>query len=236
MDQLAYRAKLTGLLERLRGSLIVSCQAEAGEPLHGPVFMAAMACAAAKAGASGIRANGPEDILAIRRLISLPIIGLFKKDIRGFSVRITPSVELAVQIAEAGADIITLDATARPHPDGLRLAQRISLVQGQTGCPVMADVSSLSEGLAAEQAGADLVATTLSGYSESSPAQDGPDLELVQKLSSSLRVPVVAEGRIATPDQAAQALDLGAFAVVVGSAITRPQWITARFVRRMSAR
>ncbi len=234
MDQPAYRAKLPGLLERLRGGLIVSCQAEAGEPLHGRIFMSAMAFAAAKAGACGIRANGPDDIIAIRQSVSLPIIGLYKRDVPGFSVRITPSVELAIQVAQAGADIIALDATARLHPDGLSLAERICQVHGQTGCPVMADVSTLSEGLAAEQSGADLVATTLSGYTESSIAQDEPDLELVQKLSSALRVPLVAEGRIATPDQAVQALSLGAFAVVVGSAITRPQWITARVVERMS--
>lgn len=228
-----YLAFLPALLSRLRGGLIVSCQAEAGEPLHGRIFMAAMAFSAAKAGAAGIRANSPEDIIAIRHFVNLPVIGLYKLDIPGFTVRITPTIDSAVQVAQAGADIVALDATARPHPDGLSLVDRIRLVHEQANCPVMADISTFDEGVSAQQAGADLVSTTLSGYTDDSPKQEGPDLELVQKLVAVLQVPVVAEGRIATPDQAAQALALGAFAVAVGSAITRPQWIAARFVNRM---
>ena len=221
----------TQLLQRLRGGLIVSCQAEAHEPLYGANIMAAMARAAVEGGAVGIRANGPEDIQAIRQVVSLPIIGILKVDLPGYEVRITPRLADALQIARAGADIIALDATHRPHPDGDKPANLIHAVKEATGCPVMADVSTAEEGIAAAQAGADLVGTTLSGYTYNSPRQAGPDFMLVQQLVRRLTIPVIAEGRIATPAQARQALELGAYAVVVGAAITRPQWITRQFTQ-----
>jgi N-acylglucosamine-6-phosphate 2-epimerase len=227
---------LSELMSKLRTGLIVSCQALADEPLSGAQHMAAMARAAACGGAVGIRANGPADIAAIRAAVALPIIGLFKADMPGFDVRITPTVEHAMRAAEAGADIIALDATSRPHPHGLGVKELIRTVQRQTARPVLADVATLAEGLAAAEAGAEFVATTLSGYTPNSPAQAGPDFALLECLAAQLGprgIPVVAEGRIATPDQAAQALALGAHAVVVGGAITRPQWITARFVEAL---
>lgn len=232
--QFASLEKLPDILRRLRGGLVVSCQAEADEPLYGEDHMAAMARAAAEGGAVGIRANTPKDIAAIRRTINLPIIGIYKLDIPGYPVRITPSIESAIQVAQAGADVIAIDGTSRPHPDGLDLNQRIHLIHTQTHYPVMADIATFRDGLAAQAAGADLIATTLSGYTDDSPAQEAPDFELLERLVSHLKVPVVAEGRISTPEQAAQALYLGAFAVVVGTAITRPQSITARFVYRMA--
>jgi N-acylglucosamine-6-phosphate 2-epimerase len=229
----AYLAKLPGILGRLRGGLIVSCQALDDEPLYGSMHMAAMAVAAAQGGAVGVRANSPEDIAAILHAVRLPIIGIYKLDTPGFSVRITPTIESAIQVANAGADIIAIDATDRPHPDGLDLFDRIRLIHEHTSCPVMADISNDQEGLAAQSAGADLVSTTLSGYTDDSAKQDAPDFELLHRLVKTLKVPVIAEGRITTPGQAAQALSKGAFAVVVGSAITRPQWITAQFVKEM---
>jgi len=216
-------------ISQLHHGLIVSCQAEAHEPLHGSSLMAAMARAAVEGGAVGIRANGPPDIQAIRQAVRVPIIGIYKVDFAGYEVRITPRIPEALQVAQAGADIIALDATHRPHPDGTSAADLIRAVHQATGCPVMADISTLEEGLAAAQAGADLVGTTLSGYTHSSPSQPGPDLELLQQLVRQVDVPVIAEGRIATPSQARLALDLGAYAVVVGAAITRPQWITRQF-------
>jgi len=221
---------LDAVLTLLKGGLIVSCQALSDEPLHGAHIMAAMARAAAAGGAVGIRANGPDDISAIRQAVKLPIIGLWKDDLPGFSVRITPTVEHARQLAAAGADIIAIDATARPHPDGLSLPERIAAIHSDTNRPILADIATLEEGMAAQQAGADLVAPTLSGYTEYSPASEEPDFELIRQLAAHLSVPVIAEGRITTPEQAARALALGAFAVVVGGAITRPQQITARFV------
>jgi N-acylglucosamine-6-phosphate 2-epimerase len=221
------------LVERLRGGLIVSCQAVAGEPLFGAEHMAAMARAAVSAGAAAIRANGPADIAAIRLAVEVPIIGLYKINLPGFHVRITPASEYAEQVAEAGADLVAIDATGRPHPGGVSAATLIAQVHQRTGKAVLADVATLEEGLAAAQCGAEFVATTLSGYTADSPAQPGPDFALLEGLVLRLRplgIPVIAEGRIATPEQAARALALGAHAVVVGSAITRPQWITARFV------
>ena len=196
--------------------------------------MAAMAVAAAQGGAAGIRANSPEDIRSIRNAVTLPIIGIYKLDIPGYLVRITPTIESAIQVAHAGADIIAIDATLRPNPDGLKLDERIHLIHQQTNCPVMADISTCEEGLAAQEAGADLVSTTLSGYTANSLTQEAPDFELLRRLALNLTIPMVAEGRIATPEQASQAINLGAFAVVVGSAITRPQWITAQFVQRIA--
>lgn len=213
----------------MRGGLIVSCQALVGEALFGAEIMARMAQAAASGGAVGIRAGTPPDIAAIRAATTLPLIGLWKVDMAGFDVYITPSVLHAQAIAGAGADVIAVDATARARPEGGTAGGFISLVREATGRDVLADVSTVDEGIAAQEAGAAFVSTTLSGYTPYSPQQTGPDLELVRALAQVLTVPVIAEGRIATPAQAREALDRGAWAVVVGGAITRPQQITARF-------
>lgn len=218
------------LLARLGHGLIVSCQAEPHEPLHGPVFMAAMARASAAGGAVAIRADGPANIAAIRAAVTIPIIGIYKVDLPGFEVRITPTLDHARQVVAAGADMIALDATARSRPGGVTAADLIACVHKTIGCPVVADVANLEEGLVAAEAGADAVATTLSGYTDDRPAPDTPDFELIRQLASALSVPLIAEGRIASPEQARYALELGAYAVVVGSAITRPQWITEHFV------
>jgi len=231
--------ELTKLVECLRGGLIVSCQAAAGEPLFGAEHMSAMARAAVSAGAAAIRANGPTDIAAIRAAVEVPIIGLYKMSLPDFEVRITPACEYAEQVAAAGADLVALDATDRPHPGGVSVAALIVQVHQRTGKPVLADVATLEEGEAAAKSGAEFVATTLSGYTAYSPSQSGPDFALLEGLVAGLRpqgIPVIAEGRIATPEQAARALALGAHAVVVGSAITRPQWITARFVEVVQKR
>ncbi len=218
------------LLARLHHGLIVSCQAEVHEALHGARNMATMAKAACQGGAAGIRANGPEDIIAVRAAVDVPLIGIYKEDVPGFAVRITPTLQHACQVAKAGADMIAIDATDRPHPDGLALAARIQAIHQETGRLVMADISTQQEGAAAEAAGADVIATTLSGYTDTSPGNSYPNFELIRQLARKVSVPLIAEGRIATPEQAAEALRCGAFAVVVGTAITRPQWITARFV------
>jgi N-acylglucosamine-6-phosphate 2-epimerase len=220
------------ILDGLKGGLIVSCQAQPGSPLRDSAIMVAMAKAAEVGGAVGIRANGPEDIAAIRAAVRLPIIGILKQDLRGFDVRITPTVEAAETVVAAGADILALDATQRPHPGGLPAGELIAACRRRFGLGVliMADVSTLAEGVAAAGAGADLVGTTLSGYTPYSRQLAGPDFELIAELAGALRVPVIAEGRIATPEDARRALELGACAVVVGAAITQPEAITRRFV------
>jgi putative N-acetylmannosamine-6-phosphate epimerase len=221
------------LIRSLKGGLIVSCQALAHEPLHGAEIMARMARAAQDGGAVGIRANGPADVRAIREAVALPLIGLFKDGTKG--VYITPTLAHARAIAEAGADMIALDATPRPRPNGESLKEIIAALHA-LGKLVMADISTLEEGCAAEAAGADLLSTTLSGYTPYSPQQPGPDLELVRHLVAVAHVPVIAEGRIRTPAELAAALQAGAYAAVVGGAITRPQSITRTFVDAIEAR
>lgn len=221
-------ARTAEFVAKVRGGLIVSCQALAHEPLHGAAIMARMAIAAREGGAVGIRANSPADVAAIRQAVDLPLIGLYKEELPGYPVYITPTLRHALAIAQAGADVIALDATLRPRPEALD--GLIAAIHAQTGLPVLADIATVDDALAAIEAGADMVSTTMSGYTEGSPAQPGPDLALVAALVGRVQVPVLAEGRYHTPEQAAAALEAGATAVVVGGAITRPQEITRRFV------
>lgn len=219
-------------LAAVRGKLIVSCQALEDEPLHGADVMAKMALAAKLGGAAAIRANGPADIGAIKRMVDLPVIGLYKQGDSG--VYITPTFEAAAEIAEAGADIIALDCTDRPRPDGVPVRELIERIHRELKRPTFADVSTLGEAKAAAAAGVAMTAPTLSGYTKDSPAQDGPDFDLLARMIDALSVPVIAEGRIHSPAQARRALELGAWAVVVGSAITRPRTITARFAEALT--
>ena len=223
------------LADRLRGGLVVSCQALPHEPLFGAEIMARLAVAAGAGGAVGIRANSPADIAAVRAATDLPLIGLSKVDVPSFDVYITPTLADAQAVSEAGADIIALDATSRPHPEGLT-ADFIRQVRARTGKPVLADISTDDEARDAQDAGADFISTTMSGYTPYSPQTSEPDLGLVRRLAAVLSVPLIAEGRIATPEQARAALDAGAWAVVVGGAITRPQQITERFARALRDR
>jgi N-acylglucosamine-6-phosphate 2-epimerase len=222
------QANLPDVVAKLRGGLIVSCQALPHEPLYGAAIMARMALAAWQGGAVGIRANTPEDIRAIRAAVPLPLIGLYKAG--NGEVYITPTLDHARAVAEAGADIVAVDGTARPRPDGRLLVDVISVLHAEYRVAVMADISTVEEGIVALRAGADLVSTTLSGYTPYSPQCTEPDLALVASLAARVISPVIAEGRISTPAQVRAALDAGAFAVVVGAAITRPQWITAQLV------
>ncbi|MCD7061372.1 N-acetylmannosamine-6-phosphate 2-epimerase [Pelagibacterium xiamenense] len=215
-----------------KGGLIVSCQARTDNPLHGPAFMGAMALAAAQGGACAIRANGPADITAVAGA-GLPVIGINKVFSERFPVYITPSFESAVALAEAGADIIALDCTPRPR-DGEPAATLVARIKAELGLPVFADISTLEEGLAAEQMGADYVASTLSGYTGTRPRPETPDLTLIEALARKVSVPVIAEGRYNTPELARAALDAGAHAVVVGTMITNPREITRAFAQRIA--
>ncbi|MFE2011413.1 N-acetylmannosamine-6-phosphate 2-epimerase [Streptomyces sp. NPDC059491] len=216
------------VLDRLRGRLIVSCQAYPGEPMRDPDTMRRVALAARDGGAAGIRAQGQDDIRAIRGALELPLIGLWKDGAEG--VYITPTVRHALAVLAAGADVVALDATDRPRPDGRPLAASIDAVRAAGGL-VMADVSTYEEGVRAAALGADVVGTTLSGYTPATYDRKaaGPDLGLVERLAGALDVPVVAEGRVHSPAQAARALECGAFAVVVGTAITHPTTLTRGF-------
>jgi N-acylglucosamine-6-phosphate 2-epimerase len=219
--------------ETLRGRLIVSCQASPGDPLDDAAIMVAMAQAALGGGAAGIRVQGLRDIAGMRAAITAPLIGLWKDGRTG--VFITPTLDHALAVSEAGADIVAIDGTRRPRPDGRTLAETIHALHDRTGKPVLADVGSLDDGLAAVDAGADLVATTLSGYTGEVPHGEGPDLELVERLAQRIAIPVIAEGRISTPEQARAAYEAGAYAVVVGTAITRTRTVTSWFAAELMA-
>lgn len=214
---------------RLGGGLVVSCQARADNPLHGPQHMRAMALAAEQAGAVGIRANGPSDIRAIRDACDLPIIGIHKDLSGAFEVYITPTLEAADLAARAGTDIIAVDATRRPRP--VPLPDLVRYVREELGRLVMADVSTLREGEEALALGVDYVGTTLSGFTAYSPTLDGPDLGLVEALARLGATPVIAEGRVRTPQDVRLLRAAGASAVVVGTAITNPREIAWRLVR-----
>ncbi|MCB8821388.1 N-acetylmannosamine-6-phosphate 2-epimerase [Microvirga rosea] len=215
-----------------KGALLVSCQAREDNPLHGPIFMSAMARAAMDGGAKGFRANGIKDVAAIRALTTMPIIGIDKVFNDDFPVYITPDFAAASRIARAGADIIALDATPRLR-DGESAESLIARIRQELGREVFADISTLDEGRAAAAFGATYVATTLSGYTDETAAMKdkGPDLDLISALVAAVPVPVVAEGRFDTPELVAAAFERGAHAVVVGTAITNPREITKKFAR-----
>lgn len=218
--------RLAAPLEQLRGSLIVSCQAYPGEAMRDPRTMAQVAAAALVGGAAGIRVQGIGDIRATAQL-PVPVVGLWKDGDR--EVFITPTLDHARAVADAGADIIAIDGTRRDRPDGLTLAETIQGLRTHTDALIMADCGSLDDALAAEEAGADILGTTLSGYTGERPKTTGPDLELIELMAARCRRPIVAEGRIHTPAQAADAIAAGAFAVCVGTAITHPSTITTWF-------
>jgi putative N-acetylmannosamine-6-phosphate epimerase len=221
---------MSTLIERLRGGLIVSCQARPGSPVYGPKFMAAFAQCAELAGAAGLRVNGSADVRAVRRAVKLPIIGINKLRTEQYPVYITPSLQAARQVLRAGADMVAIDATHRAREGGLSPEHLITMIHETLNCPVMADVDSIEEGIAAAQAGADLVATTMAGYTNLRPMTDGPDLDLVRELASRIQVPVICEGRIQRPNEVKLAFEAGAYAVVVGTAITNPRAIAQAFV------
>ncbi|WP_258403520.1 N-acetylmannosamine-6-phosphate 2-epimerase [Paenibacillus pabuli] len=216
------------VLEKLHLGLIVSCQALADEPLHGAAMMARMAAAAEEGGASGIRANGAADVRAIKQTVSLPVIGIVKRNYPDSAVYITPTLREIDELLEAGADIIAFDATRQSRPENYTLEQITAYLNANKAVS-MADISILEEALYAESLGVSCVSTTLSGYTTYSRQQEGPNLELLEMSAQQLKIPVIAEGRISKPSQVEEALDLGAYAVVVGSAITRPQLITRQF-------
>lgn len=221
-------------LQKIKCGLVVSCIGDPHEPELGGEFAALMALAARSGGAVGIRANGPEEVAAIRARVDLPIIGFYAANIPGFNVSITPTLGHAETIAAAGADLIELDATQMPHPEGMLVEELIRQIKRRTGKAVIADVSTAMEGILAANMGADAVMTTLAGYTNYSQMTDGPDFNLVAMLAKRLHIPLLAKGRFNTPERARQALELGAYAVVVGSAISRPQAITERFVKVMN--
>lgn len=207
-------------IEALRGGLVVSCQAPAESPLHEPSVIAAIALAAQNQGAVGVRIDTPAHVAAVRQRVNVPIIGLWKRQFDGCDVYITPQFQHAAAIAQAGADIIAIDATLRPRPDGETMEGLIQQIHAELGKPVMADVDTIESAIAAAVAGADLVGTTLYGYTAETRHLKPPGFDLLNQMVETLAIPVICEGGIASPEMSRTALDLGAFSVVVGTAIT----------------
>lgn len=224
------------ILERIKGQLIVSCQALPSEPLYveEKSIMYLMARAAKQAGSPCIRTSSIRDVLAIKEETDLPVIGIIKIVYDGYDSYITPTMKEVDELYAADADIIALDCTMRRRGDGTTINEFIAQIKEKyPDAVLMADISTYEEGINAWKCGVDFVGTTLSGYTDYSPKVDGPDVELVKKLSETIDVPVIAEGKVHYPDEAVQMLEAGAYAVVVGGAITRPLEIATRFINRV---
>lgn len=220
-------------MEELRHKLIVSCQALPDEPLHSDFIMARMAVAAKEGGASGIRANSVVDIAAIQKAVDLPIIGIIKRDYEGADVYITATMKEVDELMTVRPDIIAIDATTSTRPNGESLKEFFQKAKEKYPDQLwMADCSTIDEMLAADQLGFDFIGTTLVGYTKQSQGDkiESNDFEIIRKALSQLSHPLIAEGNIDTPDKVRRVLELGAYSVVVGSAITRPQLITKKFV------
>ena len=221
------------MLNKVKGKLIVSCQALDDEPLHSSFIMGRMAKAAKEGGAVAIRAQGVEDIIEIKKVTGLPIIGIIKKCYEDSPIYITPTKEEVDKLLNTKCEMIALDATERKRPNGESLKDLVDYIKSN-GVLVMADISTYEEAVKAEELGIDCVSTTLSGYTKYSTQGDGPDLELIKRLSKDLKIPVIGEGKINTPEELRQAFECGAYSCVVGGAITRPQLITKKFVKSIS--
>lgn len=224
-------SKIRNLKSRIEGGLIVSCQAPADSPLCKPEIIAAFAETAERNGAVGVRIDSPAHVAAVKQTIKVPVLGIYKMVFDGSEVYITPTFETAKHIAEAGADIIALDATLRPRPNGENFSDIVSRIKNKLGLPVMADVSTVEEGVSAvETADVGFVGTTLSGYTKETRHITKTDFELIEKLARRVDIPIICEGRIGSPDDVRRAFDCGAFAVVVGGAITGVDRLVRQFV------
>lgn len=219
------------LIESIKGGLIVSVQAYPGEPLRNPETMALMARACELGGAVAIRCQGLSDISAIKGRVDIPVIGLWKEGHEG--VYITPTLRHALACVNAGCDVVAIDATDRPRPDGRTFAQTVEAVRAQTETLIMADCMTIDDIRNAVACGCDLVSTTLS---HNKPAiettlDEGPDVALLAQATAEFPdVPIICEGHVHTPDDAKAAIEAGAWAVVVGTAITHPTSLTSWFV------
>ncbi len=219
------------VLDDIQGKLIVSCQALPDEPLHSSFIMGRMAIAAKQGGAAGIRAQSVEDICEIMRVCDLPVIGIIKRNYDDSDIYITPTKQDIAQLLTTPCQIIALDATKRKRPHDEKCEDLLKMIH-ENGRLAMADCSTYEECVEAQNMGFDIVSTTLCGYTPYSEKLDGPHFELLKKCVETLHVPVIAEGKINTPEDLKRVFEeCGVYSAVVGSAITRPQQITERFVR-----
>lgn len=227
------------IFDGIKGKVIVSCQAVPGEPLYveEKSIMYLMARAAKRAGTPMIRTSSIRDVVAIKEETGLPVIGLIKINYPGFESFITPTMKEVDELAEVGSDIIALDCTDMKRGDGKSIEEFMTEVRKKYPDQIlMADISTYEEGVRAWKLGMDLVGTTMSGYTPYSVKLNGPDYELVKSLSETVDIPVIGEGRVHSPEDAVKMLEAGAFAVVVGGAITRPMEIATRFIKAVENR
>ena len=223
-------------VESLKGKLIVSCQALPHEPLHSSFIMGRMALAAKEGGAYGIRANTKEDIAEIQTQVDLPVIGIVKRDYEDSKVYITPTMREINELMEVRPDIIALDATHSLRPGGRTLDEFYREIRNSYPEQLlMADCSTVEEALFADQLGFDFIGTTLVGYTDQSKSLkiESNDFEIIRQIVAKVKHRVIAEGNINTPEKARRVIELGAFSVVVGSIITRPQLITKSFAEAL---
>lgn len=223
----------TAAFEPLRNGLIVSCQVPDGTPIDTPGFIAAQAETVVQAGAVGIRARGVANIVAISKVTTVPIIGLVKRYLNTTPIYITPTVEDVLELENAGASIVAIDATTRQRPNGVTLADFLIQLRKSSRVPLLADVDTLEAALIAESLGCEAVATTLSGYTDI-PAPPLPNIGLIESLSKRLKIPVIAEGGINQPNQVKMAFEAGAWSVCIGTAITNPYLLTKAFIEAIN--
>ncbi len=223
-------------IENLKGKLIVSCQALPEEPLHSSFIMGRMALAAKQGGAFGIRANTKEDISEIKKTVDLPVIGIVKRNYEGCDVYITPTMKEIEELMEVKPEIIAIDATVSSRPKGVSVDDFFQKVKEKYPNQLfMADCSTVEEAIHADELGFDFIGTTLVGYTKQSSYLkiEKNDFEILREILKKVKHPVIAEGNINTPQKAKRVLELGAYSVVVGSAITRPQLITKSFAQEI---
>ncbi|MBY7142904.1 N-acetylmannosamine-6-phosphate 2-epimerase [Virgibacillus sp. NKC19-3] len=223
------------MLEKIKNGLIVSCQALPEEPLHSSFIMSKMALAAKQGGAQGIRANSKEDIIAIKKEVDLPIIGIVKRDYPDSEVFITATYKEVDELIESGCNMIAMDATSRPRPQNIHLNDLVHYAkEKKPSIELMADIATTEDAIQAEKAGFDCISTTLHGYTKETKGQKlyNNNFQFLQDVLKKVNIPIIAEGNVITPDMYHQCMELGAYASVVGGAITRPQEITKRFVQQ----
>jgi N-acylglucosamine-6-phosphate 2-epimerase len=221
------------MLNEVKGELIVSCQALPDEPLHSSFIMSKLALAAKQGGAKGIRANSKVDIVEIKKEVDLPVVGIVKRDYDDSSVFITATRKEINELLESGCEMIAMDATNRKRPDGIELKELVQFVKEKNpSIQLMADIATLDNAVQAERLGFDCVSTTLHGYTEETNGKKlfDDDFQFLKDVLQNVSIPVIAEGNVITPEMFKRCLELGAYAAVVGGAITRPKEITKRFV------
>ncbi len=214
----------------LKNGLIVSCQVPDGTPIDTPEFIAAQAKTVLQAGAVGIRAQGISNVKAIAGAVSVPIIGLIKRYSDSTLIHITPEIEDVLNLEQAGADIVAIDATGRLRENGVSFARFMEELRNKTDIAILADVDTVEAAIEAEALGCDAIATTLSGYTEA-PAPKLPNIKLISDIAQRVKVPVIAEGGFSQPEHVVQAFNAGAWSVCIGTAITNPYLLTKSFVQ-----